>query len=265
MKNIRRLLKVWGKMTTFAMQTALANKLSVILFVSAKLIRFAIFFFTISLIIDRTSGVAGFSRDQVLLVFFCFTLIDAISQMLFREVYRFRPRIISGDFDLDLLKPLPSLFRPLLGGADPLDLITLIPFSIGFVYFLLHSTSISNAWSSYVLFVLLILNAVLISASFHILVLALGILSTEVDHVIMVYRDIWSMGRFPTTIYSGGVHLLLQYIIPVAVMVTAPIEVLSGRLQPEKSMLFFCVGLAFFVCSLGVWRQALKRYTSAGS
>jgi len=42
------------------------------------------------------------------------------AQLLFRDVYRFRPKVVSGDFDLILVKPINPLFRVLLGGADPL-------------------------------------------------------------------------------------------------------------------------------------------------
>ena len=55
-------------------------------------------------------------------------LIDVISQFLFREVYRFRPLVVSGEFDLVLVKPVSSLFRSLAGGADVIDLITIPPY-----------------------------------------------------------------------------------------------------------------------------------------
>ena len=38
--------------------------------------------------------------------YLCFNVVDTIGQMLFREVYRFRPLIISGGFDMVLVKPL---------------------------------------------------------------------------------------------------------------------------------------------------------------
>lgn len=263
--TLYRYLRVWGMMTTVSIQIALNNRLGAGLFICAKLLRFAIFFFTIVLIVGKTQSVAGFSQDQVLLVFFVFTLVDTISQMLFREVYRFRPRILSGDFDLDLVKPMPSLLRPLLGGADPLDMITLIPLIIGFVSFLAHSTLVPIAWIDGVLFLLLVINAVIISASFHILVLALGVISTEVDHAIMLYRDLWNMGRFPTRVYGGVVRLFLSTLIPIASMVTVPVLALSGTWGFVSVLTTLPLGGALLALSIFIWNRALSHYTSAST
>jgi ABC-2 type transport system permease protein len=248
-------------MTLASMQVAFANRIGAVLFIVAKLLRFGFFFATLAIVFPKTAVIVGFSRDQLLLFFLVFTLIDSIAQMLFREVYRFRPRIVSGDFDLDLLKPLPSLFRPLLGGMDPMDLVTLVPFTL-----LTGMTIMRMGFASRLpIFIVLLIPALLIAASFHILVLALGVVTTQIDHAIMVYRDVWNMGRFPVQIYEGGVGFVLRFVIPVGIMVTVPTQVLLGQSRDIAILIPLCVSVLFFAASLRIWKYSLRHYTSASS
>ena len=112
---------------------------------------------------------------------------------------------------------------------------------------------------------ILLCNAVLLAASFHILVLALGIYTTQIDHAIMIYRDLWSMGRFPTTIYSGVIGILLQWVVPVALMVTIPVRSLSEPISILSLALYLCWGIGCFLLSVQIWKWSLRHYTSASS
>lgn len=183
--------------------------------------------------------------------------------MLFREVYRFRQQIVSGSFDLILVKPINVLFRSLFGWTDLLDSINLVPliFMIIFV-----ATKIGNITAlSVVIYCLLIINSLLIAMSFHIIVLALAILTTEIDHAVMIYRDFTSMGRFPIDIYKEPLRSLVTFAIPIGIMMTIPTKALMGLINTSLVLISFAIGFSIFIASIMLWRYALKRYTSASS
>ncbi len=255
-------LRVWLRLTFSSCQVAFMTPLSAFLFILAKFIRFGFFLLLIFLVVTKTQTFVGYSFVQTMIFYIVFNIVDSLTQLLFRDVYRFRQKIITGDFDLILSKPISPLFRVLFGGADPLDLITLLPYSILLIYFLLQ---VQTSFIFILFFFLLIVNACIIAASFHIIVLALGVVTTEIDHAVMIYRDVTSMGRFSIDIYKHPIRNIITFIIPVGVMMTFPVKALFGLLSLQYLLISFGIGASFFILSIYFWRFALKKYSSASS
>lgn len=258
-----RYLKVWYRMSLASFQTFFVSRFGAVLFLSGKILRFTFFLGFIVLLLSRTNALAGYNIWQIILFYLTFNFIDSVTQMLFREVYRFRSYIITGNFDLLLVKPVNTLFRCLFGWTDFLDFITLIPF-IGLIIFAI--TKLPNVTlTNIVIYNLLVINALLIAASFHILVLALAVLTTEIDHAIMIYRDITNMGKVPVDIYSEPIRSFITFVIPVGIMMSYPVYELFGRLQWIQLLEAFIISIGFLGLSLFVWNYALREYTSASS
>lgn len=260
---IKRYLKIWWLYTTASLQTQLNVRWGLILFLIAKLLRFATFAFFLVILLTSTKVLAGYNLDQTILFFLSFNLLDILSQLLFREVYRFRGVVLSGAFDFYLVKPINPLFRSLLTGPDLLDFITLIPLLIAIIFFinklnLLNFLSLSG-------YILMMMVGFFIALSFHVFILALGILTTEIDSAIMLYRDIIGMGRVPIDIYMEPIRGIITFIIPVGIMMAFPAKSLLGILPPALYLYatLFCIVILFL--SQQVWHYALKRYSSASS
>lgn len=254
--------KIWLRFTLGAFQIAFVSRVGAFLFTFAKILRFAFFMLIVILVVTQTRSLAGYTLNQSLIFFLTYSVVDTLTQLLFRDVYRFRPKVVSGEFDFTLLKPVSSLFTVLFGGADPLDLVTLVPY-VGLLTFFMMQVQLSPI--SLAVFLLLVANSLLIATAFHIFVLALGILTTEIDHAIMIYRDITSMARFPVDIYTEPLRRFITFFIPVGIMMTFPPKALFGLLGPQFIILSALIGIGFLVVSLKLWNFALKRYTSASS
>lgn len=263
MTMILRYIHLWGKLTMNSFLISLTSRFGAALFLVGKLLRFVFFLVFLVAIFSKASVLANYTMMQAVFFFLTFNLIDTTTQLFFREVYRFRQLVVSGDFDLVLVKPMNPLFRALAGGADPLDLVMLIPYGGALVYVatrLDHVTMLNIS-----IYLLLIFNGLLIATGFHILVLALAIVTTEIDHAIMIYRDLTSMGRVPIDIYREPLRSVITFIIPVGIMMTFPVKALLGVLTPGFIVLSLILGSLFFVLCLHVWRYALTRYASASS
>lgn len=249
-------------MTKNSFTSGLTSPFAAITFLLGKIIRFVFFFFFLVILVDRTKFLAGFTKDQTIIFFLTYNIIDTTAQMFLREVYRFRPLVVTGNFDLILTKPINPLLRILGGGADPLDLFMLIP-----LIFVTGSyiQKISASPFQTIIYVMLVLNALLIATAFHILVAAVAILTTEIDHTIMIYRDLTSMGRFPVDIYQEPIKGFLTFVIPVGVMMTFPSYALMGLLSAQGIVFSFALGLGFLYLSLKIWRHSLRSYSSASS
>jgi ABC-2 type transport system permease protein len=263
-EKLLRLLRVWLRMSSMAAQAWLLNRWSGGLFILGKFARFLFFFIFLFTILSSAKNLAGYTREQVIFFFLVFNLIDIMAQCLFRGVYNFRPLVVSGNYDTDLLRPLPSFFRPVFGWIDIMDFLTLIPLWVYFLWFIFTNHLFGNL-ESIALFLLLLINSLVLAFAFHLFVCAVCVLTTEIDHMISVYRDLTNMARFPTDIYQKGVQFILTFTIPVVILITIPAKALLGLLSWQWIVFSFLITSLFLWASLRFWKYALRQYSSASS
>lgn len=262
MKKLRYYFKIWWLLTRNSFSIVLGQRVVLLFFLTGKILRFSLFIGFLYFLIQGTNGLAGYSGNQAVFFFLVFNLVDVFAQFFFREVYRFRPKIVSGDFDLSLIKPANALFVSLLGGADVIDFFTIPPLLIA-VFYVGSQFHPNILYTTY--FILLLLNGFLIAVAFHIAVLAMGIITLEIDHTIMIYRDLTSFGRFPVDIYKQPLQGLLTYLIPVGIMITFPAKALMGLVGGNGVLISLAIGILALFLSFRFWNFALKKYASASS
>lgn len=259
MKNI----KIWLILTKNSFQQILTHRIAVMIFTLGKLIRISLFVLFLAFLFKGTKGIGEYSRDQIIFFYLSFSLIDTLAQTFFREVYRFRQLIITGNFDHVLVKPMSPLIRVLLGGADLSDLIVLLILTIVILWF--GISFISSNIIAWLLFIIFIVNGLMIAAALHIFVLGIGVLTTSVDHIIMVYRDFSSTLRIPVDLYAQPLRFILTFLIPLGIMITVPPKILMGLVSPYFIVIYLLFGLIFLLISLKFWKFCLKQYSSASS
>lgn len=249
--------------TAVTSQAVLSSRLGTVIFIIGKVLRFAFFLLFLILLISKTKVIAGYSIWQVIFFYATFNVLDSLPQFLMREVYRFRSHVLSGSFDYILTKPTSPLFRSLFGGSDILDLSVLL-LSIFFLFISLGNLG-GLSPLGIAAYIALVVNALFIAISFHIFVLALGILTTEVDNTLWLYRDLTQMGRVPVDIYQEPLRGFITFIIPVGIMMTFPPKALMGFLNPWLITLSFLLGGLLFYLAFSFWQFSLRHYASASS
>lgn len=250
-------------MSSRSTQIALSSRFSASVFLIGKLFRFAFFLFFIVILTSETNTIAGYSFWQVVFFFATFNLIDTAAQLFMREVYRFRTYVVSGEFDYFLSKPLSPLFRTLFGGSDILDLPILFLSIVFVVVAAVQMEAVSFA--GVLLYLALMANAFLIAFAFHIMVVALGVLTTEIDNALWMYRDLTAMGRLPIDIYREPLRGILTFVIPVGIMITFPSKALMGLLSIQSVAIALSIGVVLLYVSYKFWQYAIKHYSSASS
>ena len=257
-----RNFKIFLLFSRFAIKSSLQAKLGVVFFSFGKILRFLLLFWFVWFLVTNTKTLKGYTPTQVILFYLTFNIIDTLTQALFREVYRFRQLVVSGELDGILVKPYHPFLRVLIGGVDILDIIMLVPYIFLTGYFISLSDAITVTQGF--LYFALVINGIIIATAFHIAVLSLGVLTTEVDHAVMIYRDITSIGRFPIEIYKEPFRSFFTFVIPIGIMVSFPSQALFGLLNPSLIIIAFGFSIAFLYLSLKLWQSALKKYQSWG-
>ena len=160
---LKKYLKVWYLLTINSFAISLSSKESALIFILGKSIRMVFFLVFLVTLVTHTKTLQGYTISQTIFFYLTFNLLDTGTQLFLREVYRFRPLVVSGNFDLVLLKPFSPLFRILAGGADPLDLFVLLILLVALLIFFIIYGLVPPVF--YLLYFLLLLNGFLIGVA----------------------------------------------------------------------------------------------------
>ena len=259
---MKRYLKLYYLFNKYRIKITLQNKAGIVLFTTGKILRFSIFFIFIYNLLLQTKLLAGYTLTQTIIFFLTFNLVDTLAQLLFREVYWFRPLVVSGELDTILIKPYHPFTKVLFGGVDILDFFMTIPYTLLLIYFAFQLPSIRSY--HVLLYIIFVMNALFMSMSFHIAALALAVLTTQIDHILLIYRDLTRMASLPIDIYQQPIRLILTFVIPIGIMMTFPVKALFGLLSPLFFIISFSVSIISMIASLSLWNTAMKKYQSWG-
>lgn len=256
-----RYFRIWRALVANSFKTQMSTALGSTGHLIGKLLRLFFFLFYILAIFKHVPGLKGYSMWEVVLFFMTFNIVDVSAQFLFRGMYGLKYLIEEGDFDKILTQPAHPLFRISVMGTDLLDLLTLIPIGVVTVY-TVRRLPMSIPPTAFLLYVLLLGNAMLIAYAFHVIVAALSVKTQEMESAIWVYRDIMTLGRFPTNIYAEVLRVVFVTAVPIGVMVTYPAQALLGLLSWSGIVYSLALGLTFHFSAQWYWRRTLKEYTS---
>ncbi len=256
--------KFWIIVAKNSLQETFVNRWSNVLFITGKLLRLVMALFFLWLIQTNVKQFGAYSSQELVIFFLTYHWIDLLSQVFFRGVYMFRQQVVNGEFDLTLVKPIHPLFQALTGKPDINDAIFLIPSMIA-TYVIIQRLGITFELNDMLWFGVLFLNGFLIATALHIWVLIIGILTTAVDGIIWLYRDLLELGQFPISVYREPMRFLLFFFVPIGLMTTIPAEILTNHNPSFSLPIVFGAGISFFVVTLKAWGWALKRYSSASS
>jgi ABC-2 type transport system permease protein len=260
----RKYARIWWRLVLNSFKTQMSNSFASIGYLIGKFIRFGFFLLYLLAIFKNLPGLKGYTMPEIVLFFMTFNFVDVGGQFLFRGLYGVKTLIEEGDFDKILTQPANPLFRISVMGMDLLDLLTLFPI-IGVSIWASHRLPSPVHAADALLFATLLVNALLIAFSFHVIIGALSVKTQELEGAIWVYRDVMTLGRFPINVYSELIRGLFVTMVPVGIMITFPTRALLGALSWPLAGYSFAVGAAFYVGSQLFWRKMLREYTSISS
>lgn len=264
LNRIKTYYTVWSITASNAVQETFVNRWSNLLFFLGKAIRLGMSLVVLLLIKNVTKGFGHYTTDQMVIFFLTYQFIDIVAQIFYRGVYMFGNQVRRGEFDQYLSKPINPLFRALTGSPDINDVIFLIP-NLVISAIIISNLNIVITLHSALLYFILLINSFLIATALHIVVLTIGVITTEVDGVIWMYRDLIRLGQFPISIYQEPLRFILFFIIPIGFMITIPAEVLLNTTPTFSILITTFIGVSSFFISLKLWGWALKQYSSASS
>lgn len=216
-------------------------------------------------VFGKRPSVAGWTYDEALVVVGMFVALKgilegAITPSLLAVVEHIR----KGTLDFVLLKPADAQFLVSTTKLQPWSATDVFGgIAVIVVAFVRIGTGPTAAQVA--AGIALVFAAVLVLYSIWILVISLAFFVVRVDNLSYLFQSIFDAARWPISVFRGPVRFLFTFVLPLAIMTTFPAMALLGTLEPRAFLASTSGAIAFAVFARQVWKQAIRRYTSASS
>jgi len=217
------------------------------------------------LVYSIRENIAGFDRDQALLVLAAYICAKALLDGLISpNMLAVVEHVRRGTLDFVLLKPVDSQLMISTGRVVVAKLIDLVS---GIVIGAIALSRVHPAPSPAALLLALtmLLTGLVIIYSIWLMVVSIAFWLVKVDNLSYLFGSIFDAGRWPITVFRGWVRTMLTFVVPVAVVTSYPALAVLGRLPLESALVAVGLAVAFLLAGRRVWTWAVAHYASASS
>jgi ABC-2 type transport system permease protein len=172
--------------------------------------------------------------------------------------------IINGDLDIILMRPVNPLIYMIAMKIDDDGLGDFIAGALVLGYAI---SSLSIAWSLFNIFMMImaLIGSVTIIFSVTLLMSSASFWFTKSSSISEIFYNLLKFIEFPLDIYNPVIKIFLTFVIPLGFINYYSAQSFLGKGGWEyASLLSPLVGLIFFSITYYVWKQGLKKYSSAG-
>ncbi len=220
----------------------------------------------LSVVTWRFDALGSWGVGDLLVLYGMFMISWSFFSIFFRRLAKIEEDIVSGSFDVYLLRPV-SPFLQLVGGE--INYTGLCDTLIG-ATLVASGLSLSGVrWGPWHLlsFALFILSGGTVGVCIRFLISCVTFWTTKAAALASVFTQIYLLTqKYPVTIFGRAFRLLATGVVPVAFMNFYPATLLMGKPDAPSwlCMLSPVVALALAGLSALVWRTGLRRYSGSG-
>jgi ABC-2 type transport system permease protein len=218
----------------------------------------------------RFPSLNGWNFKETAFLYGLWMLGHALHNTFFFTVGAVPEFVREGRFDRFFVRPLDPLFQAITTPQQiwPDELMLAI------LYFcLIVPYSGVHVDATFVLYVPLVaIGGAFIDFAINLFIATLSFWFVRVDTLRWVVMSLeQDFSRYPISIYSRGVRLLLAFVVPYAFMNYFPATFLLHKaetglsLAPQIGLLTPVVGLVWFAMAYGFWRFGINHYQGTGS
>lgn len=221
----------------------------------------------------RFGTLAGYSRDEVLLLFGVAQVSFSVVELLARGFDSFPAILAQGEFDRILARPrgtvlqvlgarleFSRLGRALVGAA-------ILAYALRALEPAIVADGSALATARYATIAVMTLGSGAIFAGIFVLGASLAFLSPDGLEVVNIFSDGGrEMSQYPLSIYDKALRRFFTFVVPFGCVNWLPLEFALGRPGASWTVAFLpLAGLAFLALSFLAWRAGVRRHASTGS
>ena len=256
---------LYFKYFTIHLKSQMQYKTSFFLTLAGQFLTSFSAFLGIYFMFERFHQVDGFTFSEVLLCFAVVLIAFSLAECFARGFDAFSGMISNGEFDRIMVRPRNEIFQVLASKLELSRIGKLVQAVIVFAY-AIPTSGVRFTIDKIFMLILMIASGVIIFSGLFIIYAALCFFTTEGLEFMNIFTDGGrEFGRYPLSIYGGGVLKFFTYVIPLALFQYYPFLYLIGRSDNVLYMLLPFIGVLFLIPCYAIWRIGLKHYKSTGS
>lgn len=217
----------------------------------------------LSLVFGDQEVFVGWTKNQAYLVMGIWNLLNYTGWALFGvNLSHLEEKVLNGDFDYVLLKPLSSAWFSSFSDFSLYNWISSVSgvLLIGY-YFVV-------AWNTLtvervVLGIAGILIGLVLWYAFYLLLASFSIANPR-NGFLALAKEILGLTKYPINIFSNSIQFVFYTLVPIAFVSSVPANLFIGRGDIYLLIIGVVLSIAFLRFALWVWEQNVKKYTSAG-
>jgi ABC-2 type transport system permease protein len=248
------------------LKSRLAYRADFLVDMTANLVSLGVQLLVLSAVFSKVESLRGWSYDQVLFIYGFSLLPLGLFNLVSLNLYGFSEQyIIEGEFDRILLRPINPLAQILcssfgIGGINELALGGAVTAYAGV------RLGLSPGAAGFALLPLLAVSAALVYTGVFLGLTAISFWMEDRLGLAPPVYNVIRFSRYPVTIFSPLVKLLLTFVLPFAWVAFYPAAWYVGGPQWERvALLTPLVGGLTFGLGYWTWVRGVRRYTSTGS
>lgn len=217
------------------------------------------------LITGRTNTVAGWKREEMLLLTAGFNIIIGIFRALVvRGLEHFSYLVHYGRLDIYLLKPVDTQFWLSFQITNVASSIR-IPVSIMISFYILNILNIKISFPYYIFYLFLLIIGGVILYSIWFGVMALVIWFSNLTNLKSLLDGLNGASRYPKEIFENTALFFFLIFFPLSLVISIPTKFLLKKAETSEMFMLIVTAVILFVVTRIFWKFALKYYSSASS
>jgi ABC-2 type transport system permease protein len=214
---------------------------------------------------EHTTTMNGWTLPQMIVLLGVYYLIQGGVSLVFSPSFeRVMEHVRVGTLDFHLLKPVNTQF---LVSTRHLKVVRTADLVLGLIVVTVGLFQVGEqiGLSQALLFCVSIFFGWLLVYALILGLVTLAFWFVRVENLLAIFWAFTEAGRFPIDVYPLWLRVSLSTIVPIGIAVTAPANVIAGRMDAVAvALLGAGTVLAVAVASL-LWRWGLRSYTGASA
>ena len=230
----------------------------------SMIVREACGFIGILAVASVTGGLGTWGFYEICLLFSMCSVIEAIGQAFFDNVWSIDKMIRRGEMDVFLIRPA-SPFVQMLGQIMHFQAVLSMVVYVGILAWSIHGIGLSVGVREIVLLVEYVIFGTVINSGIYTIFNSLNFWIVQGDDIAVLVQTCREFVKYPLQVFPAAIQGFFTYVLPLGFVAYYPVLGLLGRTDMPVMILLPCVAALVAGIAAVIWRLGLKGYNSTGT
>ncbi len=219
-------------------------------------------------IYSQTTNFVGYTKYEAYILFGTYTIVQTLGHLIFYNRLSELKGMINGgsqeSFDMALTKPIDTQVFATIGRFNFGNIAPLFVSSIIVLYGLFHEYHLLGIINiaSYLFSIIMGITIFYLTFLF---ISTFLFWSPELQITEDLGDSILDFGQFPSALYKGSMGILFNFVIPVTLMASVPVDFLLGKMSYLMFIVYSFILFLLFLLTRLFWNLSIKKYSSFSS